>query len=88
MTVYELAARRATRRVAGARRRPPPEPAPGPDVGDPSVMAEDLRKVKDMVEEVMAEALVLGDNDVVAQVGALVLHVADVVATIERLEGG
>lgn len=86
MTADELAQRRANnaRRLAGARRQTPPEPMPG----DASVIVEDLRRIRGMTEEVMAEALALEDADLIAAVGALILHVADVAATAERLEGG
>lgn len=86
MGVDELALRRANnaRRVAGARRHPP-KPLPG----DASVIVEDLRQIHGMTEEVMAEALALEDADVIAAVGGLILHVADVVSTAERaMEGG
>jgi hypothetical protein len=86
----ELAVRRATnaRRVAGARRQTSPQPEPGPVPGDVQVIIEDLHQIKGMVEEVMAEALVLDNDDLIAGVGALILHVSDVVATAERVEGG
>lgn len=86
MAVDELAQRRAnnTRKVAGSRRRQP-KPMPG-DVG---VIVEDLHRIRGMTEEVMAEALALDDADVIAAVGALMLHVTDVVGTAERaVEGG
>lgn len=87
--VDELARRRAdnVRRVAGMRRHQPPEPDPGPDP-NVHVIVQDLRQIKAMVEEVMAEALILGDDDLIAGVGALILHVSDVAATAERVEGG
>lgn len=86
MAVDELSLRRAMNRarVAGAKRRGPPKPLPG-DVG---LIVEDLRRIKGMAEEVMAEALALDNDDVVAGVGALILHVADVVATAERVKEG
>jgi hypothetical protein len=88
--VDELAARRANnaRRVAGQRRRQQPPQQDEPAPGDVGVVIEDLRQIKGMVEEVMAEALVLDDDDLIAGVGALILHVSDVVATAERAEGG
>lgn len=86
MTVDELSLRRAMNRarVAGARRRRPPKPEPG----DIRVIVEDLRRIRAMIEEVMAEALVLDDSDVVAGVGALILHVSDVEATAQRVQEG
>lgn len=88
MTVDELAQRRATnaQRIAGARRRPPPPEEPVP--GDIGLIVEDLRQVLGMTQEVLAEVLALDDTDLIAEVGALVIHIADVVDTAEQKEGG
>lgn len=91
MTVDELARRRAenARRLAGAKKRPPPPALATPEPGDLGVIVEDLRGIRGMTEEVMSEALALESPDLIAEVGALILHVTDVETTARRiLEGG